>query len=613
VGGAATPAISNISVVSGGSASANFDLPPTGQLLVNAVDAGGQPIPARVTVVGFDPSPPLLKAGPSLPGFGGSTLALFDDPADRLPFGITAAAYTDASGSALLDLEPGVGLYHVYVSRGTEYSAYRTSTPITVTAGNTTVVDAQLARVVDTAGFVSSDFHVHGIRSADSKVSDIHRVEAYSAEGVENVIMTDHHVHTDLRPAISDAGLGAFVTATVGEEITSFDYGHFNAYPMAIDPQSPTATFSADGLTQLSGGSTDWAQAAPPGMDFPSFGAFNATPAEIFALATTGDLSTAATAVQVNHIGSHFGPLQIDTSLVPPADLMTDADRAGRRLPNTGSVPNLFHHFPALELWNGDGRGAQNSFLNQRIGVWFNHLNQGLRTTFIADTDSHSFTNLNSAGARTWTASPTDEPGLIDGADVAAAVYAGRAVGGQGIYVQARLLAKDGSGDVADLTVSGKTTMTDAAGNVDLEIHVQSPVWAEWDRIEIYSNANTFTAGSPFEFGATPLVVLDEGDCDPATKGDGDFDILVTPDVGGVPGADRLSLGWTESFVGLSDDTWFAVVVKGTDDECAPMFPVYPDDLDASSNTTLADLVDGNIGENGVSALGASNALYFEP
>jgi hypothetical protein len=148
---------------------------------------------------------------------------------------------------------------------------------------------------------------------------------------------------------------------------------------------------------------------------------------------------------------------------------------------------------------------------------------------------------------------------------------------------------------------------------VDLEIYVQSPVWAEWDRIEIYSNANTFTAGSPFEFGATPLVVLDEGDCDPATKGDGDFDIDVTPDVGGVPGADRLSLSWKESFVGLSDDTWFAVVVKGTDDECAPMFPVYPDDLDASSNTTLADLVDGNIGENGVSALGASNALYFEP
>ncbi|MBW2288019.1 MAG: hypothetical protein JRG90_09360, partial [Deltaproteobacteria bacterium] len=63
----------------------------------------------------------------------------------------------------------------------------------------------------------------------DSRVSDVHRVEAYSTEGVENVVMTDHHVHTDLNPAIADAGLGAFLTATIGEEITSFDYGHFNA------------------------------------------------------------------------------------------------------------------------------------------------------------------------------------------------------------------------------------------------------------------------------------------------------------------------------------------------------------------------------------------------
>jgi hypothetical protein len=612
-GGGSTPAVTILGVPGGGAVTADFDLPATGRLRVNAVDASGQPVPARVTVVGRDPSPPLLRDGPSLPGFGSSTLGIFDDASDRLPFGIAAVGYTDVTGSTEFDLEPGVGIYHVFVSRGTEYSAYRTASPISVTAGSTTTVNAQVARVIDTPGFVSSDFHVHGIRSADSRVSDVHRVESYSSEGVENVIMTDHHVHTDLRPAIADAGLGSFVTATVGEEITSFDYGHFNAYPLLIDPGSPTATYSADGATQLSGGATDWAKPAPPGLDFPIHGALNGTPAEIFALATSGALSTAATTAQINHISSHFAPLQIDTSLAPPADLMTDADRAIRRLPNTGAVPNLFHHFPALELWNGDNRNDQGDFLEERIGIWFNLLNQGLRTTFIADTDSHSFTNLNTAGARTWTASPTDLPAAIDPADVAAAVDAGRAVGGQGIYVQAELLATDASGDSADLTLGGKTTMSDAFGNVDLKITVQSPAWAEWDRVEIYSNAATFTAGSPFLFGAAPAVTLDEGDCDPATTGDGDFDITTTPDVGGVPGADRLSLTWTESFTDLTEDTWFVVVVKGTDGECAPMFPVYPDDLDSNMNPTLADLVDGNVGEDGVLALGATNALYFEP
>jgi hypothetical protein len=613
-GGAAVPPPRPAVIAAGITTSLNFDLPATGRLRVVVSDESGAPLPSRVTVVGFDPSPEPTVAGPSLPGFGSSRQGLLYDTGDRVPFGIAAVGYAGASGEVEVPLEPGTRRYHVYVSRGTEYSAFRTTTPISVAANATTLVNARITRLVDTAGFVSSDFHVHGIRSADSRVSDVHRVESYSAEGVENVIMTDHHVHTDLRPAIAAEGLAGFLTATIGEEITSFDYGHWNAYPLLIDPASPHATFTPDGLTQLSGGSTDWAQAAPPGRDFPAYGALNATPAEIDALATAGALSTPHTTIQVNHIDSHFRPLAIDTSLVPPRDLMSDADRANRRLPDTASVSNLFHHFPALELWNGDNRNDQRQFVEERVGIWFNHLNQGLRTTFIADTDSHSFTNLNTAGARTWTASPTDAPAAIDPGDVADAVAAGRAVGGQGVYVQARLVATDGSGDSADLAWGGDTTVTDAGGNVNLEISVQSPAWARWDRVEIYANAATLpAAASPFLFGATPTLVLDEGDCNPATLGDGAFDVSVTRNVAGVPGADLLSASFVVPFSGLVEPTWFVVVVKGTDGECAPMFPVYPDDLAQASNATLANLVDGNVGEGGVLALGATNALYFEP
>ncbi len=613
-GGAGVPPLKNVTISAGTPATLDFDLPPTGSLRVEVTDESGSPVPARVTVVGFDPSPEPVTAGPSLPGFGGGPLGLLNDVDDAFPFGIAAVGYANEAGSAEFDLEPGVDLYHVFVSRGTEYSAYRTPAPISVSAGGQTVVNAQIARVVDTSGFISSDFHVHGIRSADSRVSDVHRVESYTAEGVENVVMTDHHVHTDLRPAIAAAGMESFVTATIGEEITTFDYGHFNAYPLLIDPDSPHGTFTPDGLTQLSGGSTDWAQAAPPGMDFPVYGALNATPAEILSLATTGSLSIpGTTTAQINHIDSHFAPLKIDTLLMPPADLMSDDDRANRRLPDTSAVPNLFAHFPALELWNGYDRGHQSEFLDERIGIWFNHLNQGLRTTFIADTDSHRFANLRTAGARTWTASPTDSVAWIDPADVAASVDAGRAVGGQGVFVTTRLLAMDGSGDVADLTWGGDTTMTDAGGDVVLEIDVQSPAWAEWDTVEVYANAATFTAGSPYLFGATPTLTLQEGDCDPATTGDGDFDVTLTQDVAGVGGADRWSATLEVPFDDLAEETWFVVVVKGSDGVCAPMFPMYPGDLSQGSNLDLDDLVDGNVGEGGVMALGATNALYFEP
>ncbi|MGH2690568.1 MAG: hypothetical protein ACRDKW_17430, partial [Actinomycetota bacterium] len=314
-GGLPLPTSKPANIVAGATATVNFNLPATGRLRVNARDESGAPIPARVTVVGFDPSPEATVAGPVLPGFGTSRQGVLLDTSDFLPYGVAAVGYTDATGAVEFPLEPGASRYHVFVSRGTEYSRFRTLFPVTIAAGSTAVVDAQIARVLDTDGFVSSDFHVHGIRSADSRVSDLHRVQSYSAEGVENVIMTDHHVHTDLRPAIAAAGLDGFLTATIGEEITSFDYGHWNAYPLLIDPNSPHATYSADGVTQLSGGSTDWAQAAPPGQDFPSHGALNATPAQVFALATGGALSTPETTVQINHISSHFQPLKIDTSL----------------------------------------------------------------------------------------------------------------------------------------------------------------------------------------------------------------------------------------------------------------------------------------------------------
>jgi len=380
----------------------------------------------------------------------------------------------------------------------------------------------------------------------------------------------------------------AWVTGTVGEEITTFDYGHFNGYPFTVDPNVP------------SGGSTDWAQEAPPGMDFPQYGNLNATPAEIETIATTGAQALPSTVLQVNHIGSHFGPLKIDTSVVPTTDGLTAEERENLRLPTTG---NLFHPFPALELWNGDSRGAQRTFLNERMGVWFNHLNQGLPTTFIADTDTHKFFNLNAAGARTWTASPTDAPALIDSADVGIAVAEGRAVGGQGVYVQTRLLAADGSEGVADLTLDGSTEVLTTNGSVDLEISIQAPAWAPYDTIDIYANATTVPvdAANPYAFGAVPTRTVTAFPVD---------SVVVDP---GVPNASRLeTVGHVESFTGLTEDTWFVVVVRGTEDVSPAMFPVYPSNVDESANLTLDDLLLQDPMETGVRALGATNALWVD-
>ncbi len=600
-GGGAQPAVSSgVAITLGNPTTRNFALPGTGRLHVTVTDAGSAPLPARVTVVGFDPSPEPIIPGTNLFGFSGSALGLFNDPSDRVPFGITRAAYTGAAGAAEFDLEPGS--YHVYVSRGTEYSLFRTASPVSVTAGATANVAAQIAPVLDTTDFVSSDFHVHGIASADSRVNDTDRVMQFSGEGVDNVIMTDHHAHKDLNPRIAALGLGAFITSTIGEEITTFDYGHFNGYPFTADYSKPSR------------GSTDWGIAAPAGMDFPSLGAYSATPAQLHAIALANSTATPDTIVQVNHIGSHYNPLKIDTSLVPPADGLNAADRLAFRLPPGGG--NLFHLFPAQELWNGSSRGHQSEFLDQRIGIWFNLLNQGMRTTMICDTDTHTFTDLGTAGARTWTASPTgDAPSAIVPANVAQAVVAGKAVGGQGIYVQTRLASVTNPSQVADLSWNGTTSISDPNGKVDLQIRIQAPTWAEYDQILIYANAATVrnsitnpSSGSPYAFSAIPTATLNLGT---------NFTRSVVP-VAAVPGGDRFETNLTLRLpddlpaIPLTGDTWIVVVVKGRDGISKPMFPVFADDLASAGNTTLANLVDGNLGQNGVMALGATNPLYYD-
>jgi len=587
-GGGSTPRRHPITISAGVTTELDIELPATGHIRVAVIDETGQPVPARITMVGFDPSPPQTITSTSI--LGNITTGLFHDlTSTGLSFGLAWFEYTDANGRAAFDIEPG--RYQLYVSRGTEYSLFETA--IEVAAGESLQLDAQIAHVIDTSGFVSSDFHVHGINSADSRVSHRDRVLQFAGEGVDNIIMTDHHSHTDLNPRIAELGFTEFVHATVGEEITTWDYGHYNAYPLTIDPTRP------------SGGSTDWAREAPPGRDFPSYGAYGLTPKEVHDLATSGPRSTADTTIQINHISDHFSPLRIDTTLVPPQSLVPADRRLQFRLePNT---TNLFFQFPALELWNGSGRSDQSTFLNTRLGVWFNLLNQGLICTAIADTDTHGFSDLGTAGARSWTAAPTDAPVAIEGGQVARQVNAGRLVGGQGLYVQTKLRPTDDSVAVADLTLAGTHTLTAANRAVFLDIDVQAPLWAEYDRIDVYANAETTVAardgGVPVMFGAVPTLTLRRG---------ADFETEMVDVFPEVSGGMRRETHVRVPFSDLSGDTWFVVVVRGSDGVSKPMFPVMVNNLNAASNQTLEGLIDGNRGEGGTMALGFTNALYAD-
>jgi hypothetical protein len=77
-------------------------------------------------------------------------------------------------------------------------------------------------------------------------------------------------------------------------------------------------------------------------------------------------------------------------------------------------------------------------------------------------------------------------------------------------------------------------------------------------------------------------------------------------------GSSRLEASTTLSLTGLTEDIWVVVMVKGKDGVSRPLYPVLPNSLKTSTNTNLAQLTDGNLGEDGITALAFTNPLFID-
>jgi hypothetical protein len=602
-GGGSTPALNPVVVTAFGSVTQNIVLPATGAVQVTVDDENGAASPAKVSVVGFDPSPD-PRNFQNLLGLVSTTSGVFGDRAvDAMPFGLTASYFIGASGdSGVQSLEPGT--YQVYVSRGSEYSV--DSQPLTITAGMTTAIAATVEHVIDTDGFIAADYHVHSIDSSDSEVSRIERVTTMLAEGLDFFTPTDHEFRADFQPTIDAMGVADRLGTATGQEITSFDYGHFNAWPLTRDP------------SQVNFGATDFGGAAPAGMDFPSSFNYGLNPVDIFADAH-GDAPGGSNTVQINHIQSHFGldggsGLAIDTGVNPPASVVP---AAARRL-NPATANYFSSAFDALEVWVGDDRtAALTNFLGQNAGDWFNLINQGIVRTAVSDSDTHRRTATQSGFPRNMVASPTDDPGDLSGlADTLSAnVNAGRSIGTNGPMVRVTVAA-DSTGDVGKLELGFPTTIETTDGEVDITVDIQSPEWARFNRVEYYINTQTTRTMSNKQTGAG-VVSVKRYSITP------DVVHNVSPSLQPAPGtsSDRWEFTDTLTLTGLIEDTWIVVMVKGTDGVSEPLFPMVPNSLKTCLNPptcsmlvnqTLAELIDGNLGQDGMLALAFSNPLFVD-
>lgn len=319
------------------SAGARIDLELGQPAMLNVIvkDERGRNLPAKISVEGVydyvsgNPARTFLydlKVGEKMR----NTDLDADDSADPGTRRYMEKIFYAANGIASREIRPG--RYKVWATRGPEYEL--ASAEVNLVAGKSTTVGLKLVQSVDTKGWVSGDFHVHSIHSVDSPMDLPDRVMSYAVEGVDFISATDHNYVTDFQPTIDGLGLADWLKAGVGLELTTLEMGHFNAFPIKLDPGPVTH------------GSFAW---------------FRRPPGELIAQLRGLGADPKSTIIQVNHprdsVLGYFNAFNVGTYTGTPLpdDSLFSLDRS----PNPDGSPgpydqrNFSLDFDAIEIFNG--------------------------------------------------------------------------------------------------------------------------------------------------------------------------------------------------------------------------------------------------------------------
>ncbi len=193
----------------------SLTLNPASRIVAQVTDAFGQAIPAKLQIIGVEPTPS--------PNFG----------PDTAESAIRNLLYT-ASGSVSHPLAPGK--YTVIVSRGPEYDAVTEA--IEVKEGQTARVKAALVRSVDSTGWVSGEFHSHSTPSGDNTSLQRGRVLNLLAENLEFAPCTEHNRIDTYEDDLQALKAAQFMATCTGMELTGspLPVNHQNAFPMKRKP-----------------------------------------------------------------------------------------------------------------------------------------------------------------------------------------------------------------------------------------------------------------------------------------------------------------------------------------------------------------------------------------
>ncbi len=406
-----------------------------------------QPVPAKVSFLGQNVEAPDPRFGP--------------DPTESERNGVSAMAVT-ADGTGQAALKPGT--YDVIISRGPEYEIVRQTGVVIPPLGGsppTFTITADLQRVVDSHGYVSGDYHQHTQRSIDSPLPLLARVLENLAEGVEFPAVTDHDNIADYQPYIQSLNAQPFMNAISGDEISVNGIGHFNAYPLTVDPTNPYAKI----------GAKLWANTSIEDM-----------------VARVRSLETSDIIVHVSHprtksLAGYFNSVHFD-----PVGGGSDD-------------PVAVSSFDAIEV-NGDiGQAtdylATNDPVIQKHATQdvpsdvptlrdlFSFLNQGRSVCALGNSDAHQ-RNDDTGYPRNYLLVGKDDPRSVTPTDLVKAIRGQQVTISNGPFLTVLVNGTSAYGKAHAINLQGAPTAV-------LNVAVQAPSWISVSTLEVYENGRPLT------------------------------------------------------------------------------------------------------------------------
>jgi hypothetical protein len=432
-----------VSVRANQAAALNLEVPLASAARLEIRDERGDLSPAKVQFLGMDGTPD--------PDFGTEYRAHGN-----------RHQYQTHDGRFTQQIPPGK--YLVRVSHGPEFDLFEAR--IDVAKGQTVDVKAVLQRTVDTAGWVSTDYHAHSTPSGDNYCNTNDRLINFAAEHIEFAPTTEHNRIYDWEPHIDRLGLSSRIRTVIGMELTGSGQ-HFNSFPLRRDP------FAQDG--------------GAPVWDFdPRLNAIVLRSWGTPSLEQGG--SRYDTGVNARNKAALFGggpERWVQANHPTVGTVFFDRDQDGVV---DGGFVGFERLIDAAEVWSTEilnlnpsyerqAQGRTVTIQNRTFG-WLQMLNQGRHVWCVAVSDAHRIFGNGVGDWRTYVPSSTDNPPEINPQEIIRNSKAGRMMITNGPFLEVT---------TADGLPIGSTIISE--GYVDLKIRVQAPNWIDVDRVQVLVNA----------------------------------------------------------------------------------------------------------------------------